>query len=171
MVHSECNFEEHAHSKYMSNTSDYYSHSDYMLKALAEARRAFDNGEVPIGCVIVHDGQVIASAANERVMRKNVLYHAEIMAIDQACRAIGDWRLEGCTLYVTVEPCPMCAGAIVQARIPTVVYGAKSPKAGCAGSILDILNEPRFNHQVEVIDGILEAECAAIMSEFFTRFR
>jgi len=142
-----------------------------MLKALAEARRAFDNGEVPIGCVIVHDGQVIASAANERVMRKNVLYHAEIMAIDQACRAIGDWRLEGCTLYVTVEPCPMCAGAIVQARIPTVVYGAKSPKAGCAGSILDILNEPRFNHQVEVIDGILEAECAAIMSEFFTRFR
>jgi len=147
------------------------SHSDYMTKALAEARRAFDNGEVPIGCVIVHDGKIIASAANERVTRKNVLYHAEIMAIDQACRVVGDWRLESCTLYVTVEPCPMCAGAIVQARIPTVVYGAKSPKAGCAGSILDILNEPRFNHRVEVVDGVLEAECAAIMSEFFTRFR
>ncbi|MCL2287151.1 MAG: tRNA adenosine(34) deaminase TadA [Firmicutes bacterium] len=142
-----------------------------MSKALAEARRAFDNGEVPIGCVIVHNGQVIGSAANERAARKNVLYHAEIMAIDQACQAIGDWRLEDCTLYVTLEPCPMCAGAIVQARIPTVVYGAKSPKAGCAGSILDILNEPRFNHRVEVIEGVREEECAVLMSDFFTRFR
>jgi len=143
----------------------------YMSKALAEARRAFDLGEVPIGCVIVHDGQVIGRAANERAARKNVLYHAEIMAINQACEAIGDWRLEDCRLYVTLEPCPMCAGAIVQARIPVVVYGAKSPKAGCAGSILDILNEPRFNHRVEVIQGVCEDECAALMSDFFLRFR
>jgi len=143
----------------------------FMTQALAEARKAFDMGEVPIGCVIVHNGQVIGRAANERAARKNVLYHAEITAIDQACKAIGDWRLEGCRLYVTLEPCPMCAGAIVQARIPIVIYGAKSAKAGCAGSILNILNEPRFNHQVEVIQGVCEKECAAIMSNFFTRFR
>jgi len=143
----------------------------YMNEALTEARRGFDMGEVPIGCVIVHNGQIIGRAANERATRKNVLYHAEIMAINQACEAIGDWRLENCTLYVTLEPCPMCAGAIVQARIPTVIFGAKSPKAGCAGSILDILNEPRFNHRVEVIQGVCEEECAALMSKFFTRFR
>ncbi|MCL2388319.1 MAG: tRNA adenosine(34) deaminase TadA [Defluviitaleaceae bacterium] len=142
-----------------------------MNEALTEARRGFDMGEVPIGCVIVHNGQIIGRAANERATRKNVLYHAEIMAINQACEAIGDWRLENCTLYVTLEPCPMCAGAIVQARIPTVIFGAKSPKAGCAGSILDILNEPRFNHRVEVIQGVCEEECAALMSKFFTRFR
>jgi len=142
-----------------------------MSKALVEARRAFDMGEVPIGCVIVHENNIIGCAANERATRKNVLHHAEIMAIDQACIALGDWRLEQCTLYVTLEPCPMCAGAIVQARIPTVVYGAKSPKAGCAGSILDILNEPKFNHQVNVIDGVMENECAALMSDFFARFR
>jgi len=146
-------------------------HIEFMSKALAEARRAFDMGEVPIGCVIVHNGQIIGSAANERATRKNVLCHAEIMAINQACEALGDWRLENCTLYVTLEPCPMCAGAIVQARIPTVVYGAKSPKAGCAGSVLDILNEPKLNHRVEVIDGVCEEECAKLMSAFFTRFR
>ena len=143
----------------------------YMSQALAEARRAFDMDEVPIGCVIVHNRQIIGRAANERAMRKNALYHAEITAIDQACQSIGDWRLEGCRLYVTVEPCPMCAGAIVQARIPVVVYGAKSAKAGCAGSVLNILNEPRFNHRVEVISGICEEECAALMSRFFMRFR
>ena len=126
---------------------------------------------MPIGCVIIHNGQIIGSAANERVARKNVLYHAEIMAIHQACEAIGDWRLEDCTLYVTLEPCPMCAGAIVQARIPTVVYGAKSPKAGGAGSVINILNEPKLNHRVNVIDGVCEEKCAALMSEFFTRFR
>jgi len=148
-----------------------HTHIEYMSKALAEARRAFDMGEVPIGCVIVHDGKIIGLAANERVTRKNVLYHAEIIAIDQACEALGDWRLEGCTLYVTLEPCPMCAGAIVQARIPTVVYGAKSPKAGGAGSVLNILNEPKLNHRVEVVEGVCEEECAQLMSEFFTRFR
>ena len=148
-------------------------HNDiiFMQKALAEARRAFDMGEVPIGCVITCNGQIIGSAANERATQKNVLYHAEIIAINQACEALADWRLEDCRLYVTLEPCPMCAGAIVQARIPTVIYGAKSPKAGCAGSILNLLNEPRFNHRCEIIQGVCEDECAALMSEFFTRFR
>lgn len=146
-------------------------HNFYMQKALAEAHRAFSLGEVPIGCVIVHQGEIIATAANERVQRKNVLYHAEIIAINTACEKIGDWRLEETELYVTIEPCPMCAGAIVQARIPKVIYGAKSPKAGCAGSILDILNEPKFNHQVEVITGVCEEECAGLMQEFFMRFR
>jgi len=151
--------------------SEISTHIHYMEKALLEANKAFSMGEVPIGCVIVYDGKIIGSAANERAARKNVLYHAEIMAIDQACQAIGDWRLENCQLYVTLEPCPMCAGAIVQARIPTVIFGAKSPKSGCAGSILDILNEPRFNHRAEVITGICEAECATLMQNFFTRFR
>ena len=143
----------------------------FMTEALAEARRAYDLGEVPIGCVIVQNGEIIARAANERATRGNALCHAEILAIGQACEKIGDWRLEDCRLYVTVEPCPMCAGAIVQARIPIVVYGAKNPKAGCAGSILNILEEPRFNHQAQVISGVLEKECAGIMREFFMRFR
>jgi tRNA(adenine34) deaminase len=143
----------------------------YKKEALAEARRGFILGEVPIGCVIVHEGQIIARAANERATRKNVLCHAEITAINQACETIGDWRLENCRIYVTLEPCPMCAGAIIQARIPTVIFGAFSPKAGCAGSILNILNEPRFNHQAEIISGILEEECAALMSEFMRNLR
>ena len=143
----------------------------YMKEALTEARRGFEMGEVPIGCVIVHNERVIARAANERAMQKNVLCHAEITAIGEACAMLGDWRLEETRLYVTLEPCPMCAGAIVQARIPVVVYGAKSPKAGCAGSILNLLDEPRFNHQAQIISGVCEEECAALMSEFFTRFR
>jgi tRNA(adenine34) deaminase len=146
-------------------------HDFYMREAIIEARRSFEADEVPIGCVIVHEGKIIGRGANERMTRKNVLYHAEITAINQACEAAGDWRLEDCVLYVTLEPCPMCAGAIVQARIPQVVYGAKNPKAGCAGSILDILNEPRFNHQVSVTQGICENECAGLMTEFFKRFR
>ena len=146
-------------------------HHEYMTKALVEAHRAFVNGEVPIGCIIVHNGLIVGTAANERILRKNVLYHAEIIAINQACQALGDWRLENCTLYVTLEPCPMCSGAIVQARIPTIVYGAKSPKAGCAGSVLNILNEPKLNHRVKIIEGVMEEECAELMSRFFTRFR
>ena len=142
-----------------------------MSKALVEAQRAFDMNEVPIGCIIVYKDKIISSAANQRSTKKNALYHAEMLAIDQACNFIGDWRLENCTMYVTLEPCPMCAGAIVQARIPTVIYGAKSPKSGCAGSILDILNEPRFNHRVEVLQGVMEDECASLISKFFTRFR
>ena len=145
--------------------------TSFMEAALAQARRAYDLGEVPIGCVIVNQGKIIAQAANERVTQANALSHAEILAIDKACKAIGDWRLEDCQIYVTIEPCPMCAGAIIQARIPTVIYGAKNPKAGCAGSILDILQEPRFNHQAQVISGVLEEECAALMRKFFQRFR
>ena len=143
----------------------------YMQEALKEARRAYSLEEVPIGCVIVKNGKIIARAANERVTRGNVLCHAEILAIGQACEAIGDWRLEDCQIYVTIEPCPMCAGAIIQARIPVVIYGAKNPKAGCGGSILNILEEPRFNHQAHVTSGVLEEECANVMKEFFRRFR
>jgi len=143
----------------------------FMTEALIEARKAYDIKEVPIGCVIVQNGEIIARAANERVSQGNVLAHAEILAIGQACKKIGDWRLEDCTIYITIEPCPMCAGAIIQARIPIVVYGAKNPKAGCAGSILNILEEPRFNHKAQVTSGIMEEECAAIMKEFFQRFR
>jgi len=143
----------------------------FMNEALKEARRAYNLEEVPIGCVIVKNGKIIARAANERVTRGNALCHAEILAIGQACEAIGDWRLEDCQLYVTIEPCPMCAGAIIQARIPTVIFGARNPKAGCGGSILNILEEPRFNHQAQVVSGTLEEECANIMKEFFQRFR
>jgi len=147
------------------------THEAYMRIALEEAQTAFAAQEVPIGCVIVRAGEIIARAANERNTKKNALHHAEITAIGVACEAVGDWRLEDCTLYVTIEPCPMCAGAIIQARIPTVVYGAKNAKAGCAGSVLDILNEPRFNHQVEVITGVLEEECGGLVSAFFQRRR
>ena len=143
----------------------------FMAEALKEARKAYDMGEVPIGCVITHSGEIIARGANQRATGANALYHAEILTINTACKHIGDWRLEGCRIYVTIEPCPMCAGAIIQARIPTVVYGAKNPKAGSAGSIINILEEPRFNHQAQVISGVLEAECGDIMREFFTRFR
>jgi tRNA(adenine34) deaminase len=143
----------------------------YMNEALKEAARAFENGEVPVGCVIVFQGNIIARAANERAARKNSLYHAEMIAIHKACEAVGDWRLEDCRLYVTIEPCPMCAGAIVQARVPVVVYGADNPKAGCAGSILDILNEPRFNHRAEVVPGVMKTECGALMSRFFGQRR
>jgi tRNA(adenine34) deaminase len=143
----------------------------FMREALAEAERAFQMNEVPVGCVIVRGEKIIARAANERALRKNSLYHAEMLAINEACGYIGDWRLEDCRLYVTVEPCPMCAGAIIQARLPIVVYGTANAKAGCAGSILNILNEPRFNHQAQVIAGVLEDECSALMSRFFLRFR
>jgi len=143
----------------------------FMAEALKEARRGFALGEVPIGCVITKDEKIIARAANERATKANALCHAEITAIDQACKYIKDWRLEDCRLYVTIEPCPMCAGAIIQARIPTVIYGAKNPKAGSAGSILNILQEPRFNHQSEILCGVLEDECADIMKEFFLQFR
>ena len=143
----------------------------YMKEALAEAAKALEMGDVPIGCVIVRGGRIIARAKNERYAQKNVLCHAEILAIDAACKAVGDWRLEAATLYVTAEPCPMCAGAIVQARIPFVVFGARSPKAGAAGSILNILNEPRLNHRAQVREGVLEEESARLLKSFFQRFR
>lgn len=143
----------------------------YMKEALKAAQEAYDAGEVPIGAVIVHDGEIIGRGFNRRNTEGNPLCHAEIIAINEAAHFMGDWRIEECTMYVTVEPCPMCAGAIVQARIPRVVYGAKNPKAGCAGSVLDVLNEPKLNHQVDVTEGVLKDECAAMMKEFFKRFR
>ena len=143
----------------------------FMLEAAAEARLALEKNEVPVGCVVVHGGEIIGRGHNENKTKSCVIYHAEIAAIMQASKAVGDWRLEDCTLYVTIEPCPMCAGAIVQSRIPRVVFGAKNPKAGCSGSILDILNEPRFNHQVAVTEGVMAEECGALMSEFFKRMR
>ena len=127
--------------------------------------------EVPIGCLIVYDGKVIARGYNRRIRDRSTLAHAEINAIRKACKEIGDWRLEECTMYVTLEPCPMCAGAIVQARIPRVVIGCMNPKAGCAGSVLDMLNEPGFNHQVSVDTGILGEECSAMMKQFFAELR
>ena len=143
----------------------------YMQEALAEAAKALEMGDVPVGCVIVYERKIIARAKNERYAKKNALRHAEMLAIDEACRFFGDWRLEGTRLYVTAEPCPMCAGAIVQARIPQVVFGARSPKAGAAGSVLNILNEPGLNHQVEVTEGVLGEESSRLLKSFFRGFR
>lgn len=143
----------------------------YMKEALKQAKKAYALGEVPIGCVIVYEGKIIGRGYNRRNTDKNTLAHAEITAINRASKKIGDWRLEGCTLYVTLEPCQMCAGAIVQARIPRVVIGSRNPKAGCAGSILNLFDVPAFNHQVELTEGVLEEECAAMLSDFFRELR
>lgn len=142
-----------------------------MRAALVQAKKAYALGEVPIGCVIVHEGQIIGRGYNRRNTDKNTLAHAEITAINKASKKLGDWRLEECTLYVTLEPCQMCAGAIVQARIPEVVMGCMNPKAGCAGSILNILDMPEFNHQVSVNRGVLEQECSEMLKNFFTELR
>ena len=143
----------------------------YMRQAITLAKKAAANGDVPIGCVIVDEGKVIARGYNRRNVDKTTLAHAEIMAIKKASKVLGDWRLEDCTMYVTLEPCQMCAGAIVQARIPKVVIGCMNPKAGCAGSILNLLDMKQFNHQVEVTRGIMETECSAMMSGFFAELR
>lgn len=147
------------------------SDEKYMRAALLQAKKASAIGEVPIGCVIVYEDKIIARGYNRRTIDQNVLSHAEINAIKKACKYMGDWRLEGCTMYVTLEPCPMCAGAIVQARIPRVVIGCMNPKAGCAGSILDMLHEDRFNHQVETEIGILGEDCSQTMKQFFRELR
>ena len=128
-------------------------------------------GEVPIGCVIVYENKIIARGYNRRNTDKNTLAHAEITAIKKASKYIGDWRLEECTIYITLEPCQMCAGAIIQARIPEVVMGCMNPKAGCAGSVLNILQMPEFNHQVETIRGVLEEECSCLLTTFFKELR
>ena len=143
----------------------------YMKEAIRQARKASALGDVPIGCVIVYEEKIIARGYNRRMADKNVLSHAEIIAIKKACRQMGDWRLEDCTMYVTLEPCPMCAGAIVQARIPRVVIGCMNPKAGCAGSVLDMLHEDGFNHQVETQVGVMGDECSALMKDFFKALR
>lgn len=143
----------------------------YMKEALKQAKKAYALGEVPIGCVIVCQGKIIGRGYNRRNTDKNTLAHAEITAINKASKFIGDWRLEDCTLYVTLEPCQMCAGAIVQARIPEVVMGCMNPKAGCAGSILNVLEMPEFNHQVSVTRGVLEQECSDMLKTFFSELR
>ena len=142
-----------------------------MREAVRQAKKAWKLGEVPIVCVIVYEGKIIGRGYNRRTTDGNVLAHAEIIAIRKACRAMGYWRLEGCTMYVTLEPCPMCAGAIVQARIPKVVIGCMNPKAGCAGSVLDLLHEDGFNHQVETEVGMLGEECSQMLKDFFRELR
>ena len=143
----------------------------YMRQAMKLARKAAELGEVPIGCVIEYQGKIIGRGYNRRKTDKNTLAHAEIIAIRKACKNMGDWRLEDCTLYVTLEPCQMCAGAIVQARVKKVVIGCMNPKAGCAGSILNVLQMEEFNHQVEIERGVLEGECSAMLTEFFKSLR
>lgn len=143
----------------------------YMKEALVLAQKAFQLDEVPIGAIITYNNQIIGRGYNQRNTKKNPLAHAEIQAIEEAAAFIGDWRLEGCTMYVTLEPCPMCAGAIVQARMDKVVFGTRNPKAGCGGSILNILQEKAFNHQVEIMEGICMDECSSILKEFFTNMR
>lgn len=142
-----------------------------MKEALIEAKKAYDIDEVPIGAIIVRENKIIARTYNMRNTKKTTLAHAEIMAIDRATEEVGDWRLEDCIMYITLEPCPMCAGAIVQARIPKVIIGANNPKAGCAGSVMNILEEDKFNHKVEVIRGILEEESSLLLKQFFKELR
>ena len=146
-------------------------HEKYMKEALKQAKKAYLLGEVPIGCVIVYEGKIIGRGYNRWNTDKNTLSHAEITAIRKASKKMGDWRLEGCTLYVTLEPCQMCSGAIVQARITEVVMGCMNPKAGCGGSILNILEMPQFNHQVKVTRGILGEECSRMLTTFFKELR
>jgi tRNA(adenine34) deaminase len=142
-----------------------------MAIAIEEARKAEDHGDVPIGAAVFHDGELLSRAGNERELRRDPTAHAEVLAIQAAAEALGGWRLPGTTLYVTLEPCAMCAGAIVLARIPVVVFGAPDPKAGAAGSVLDVLREPALNHRPEVVGGIREAECAALLRDFFALHR
>ena len=143
----------------------------YMKEAIRQAKKAYTLDEVPIGCVIVQDGKIIARGYNRRNTDKNTLAHAELTAIRKASRKTGDWRLEDCTMYVTLEPCQMCSGAIVQSRMTRVVVGCMNPKAGCAGSILNLLQMPEFNHQVEMTTGVLEEECSQMMKSFFKELR
>lgn len=146
-------------------------HEMYMREAYRLAKKAYRQEETPIGCVIVRDGRIIGKGYNRRNKKKNSLAHAEIIAISQACKKVGDWRLEDCTMYVTLEPCPMCAGAIVQARMPQVVIGARNPKAGCAGSVINILDMDGFNHRVELVEGVMREECEQLMTGFFRELR
>jgi tRNA(adenine34) deaminase len=146
-------------------------HENWMREAIREARKAEELQEVPIGAVIVKNGEIIGRGHNLRETAKDPTRHAEIVAIREASERLDAWRLLDCTLYVTLEPCPMCAGAIVQARLPRVVYAAPDPKAGCAGTLMNLLQEDRFNHRAEVISGVLQDECAAMLSGFFRSLR
>jgi len=148
-----------------------HEHETYMRAAIEEAKKAAAIGEVPIGAVIVRDGEIVGRGYNLRETEKDPTLHAEMIAIREASAKLGGWRLIGCTLYVTLEPCPMCAGAIVQSRIEQVVYGAVDPKAGCAGTLMNLLEEPRFNHQVPVVEGVLAEECGQLLKDFFRSLR
>lgn len=152
-------------------TEDCGQDEKFMKEAIKQAKKAEAIDEVPIGCVIVHEGKIIARGYNKRNTMKTTLAHAELLAIRKACKKLGDWRVENCMMYITLEPCQMCAGAIVQARIPRVVIGAMNKKAGCAGSILNMLEMKEFNHQVQVTRGVLEEECSRMMRDFFKEMR
>lgn len=143
----------------------------FMKEAIRQAKKAEALEEVPIGCVIVHEGKIIARGYNRRNTDKNTLSHAELNAIRKASKKLGDWRLEGCTMYVTLEPCQMCSGALVQSRIDEVVIGCMNAKAGCAGSVMNLLQVDGFNHQVKITQGVLEEECSSMLSEFFRKLR
>lgn len=143
----------------------------FMKQALEEAQQAALLGEVPIGAVLVYEGKIIARAHNLRETTQNATTHAELLVIQEACKKIGSWRLEDTTLYVTLEPCPMCAGAILQSRVPRVVYGARDQKAGCVDSLYHLLNDERFNHECDVTEGILAEECGQILTDFFKALR
>ena len=143
----------------------------FMKAAIAQARKAEALDEVPIGCVIVYEGKIFARGYNRRNTDLNTISHAEMNAIRKASKKLGDWRLEGCTIYITLEPCQMCSGAIVQSRIDRCVIGAMNPKAGCAGSVMNLLQVAQFNHQVEITRGVLEEECSSMLSSFFRRLR
>lgn len=147
------------------------SDEKYMKKAMKLAKKAAKEGEVPIGCIIVYKDKIIGKGYNRRKKKNSTLAHAEIAAIKMACKHIGDWRLESCTMYVTLEPCMMCAGACVQSRIDKVVIGADNPKAGCAGSIINIMQMKEFNHQVDIERGVLAEECGQILTDFFKSMR
>lgn len=152
-------------------TTDSKIDEKYMREAIKQAKKAAKIGEVPIGCVIEYQGKIIGRGYNRRKIDRNTLSHAELNAIRKASRRMGDWRLEECTMYVTLEPCQMCSGAIVQARIPRLVIGCMNPKAGCAGSILNLLQVPEFNHQVDITYGVLEEECSTMLTDFFKSLR
>ncbi len=142
-----------------------------MKKCYEQALLALSADEVPIGCIIVYRNEIIGRGYNQRNSKKNSLLHAEIIAINEACTFLGDWRLEECSLFVTVEPCPMCAGAIVQSRIKEVIFATRNKKAGCAGSVLNILDNPSFNHRVEIVEGVMSEECSSLMSTYFKTLR
>ena len=147
------------------------THEDYMREALKLAGECIPDGDVPVGCVVVsQDGAIIGRGRNRREQAHRATAHAEVEAINEACAAVGSWRLEGCTLYVTLEPCPMCAGAIINARIGTVRYGAREAKSGCCGSVLNLFEE-RFNHRPKLYGGLLEGECRALLEHFFQNLR
>jgi len=146
-------------------------HEDFMNIAFREAQKAYEIQEIPVGAVIIHEGRVIAKAHNQRELLRDPTAHAEMIAITQAASHLQSWRLENCAMYVTLEPCPMCAGAIVLARIPEIIFGAVDPKAGAGGSLMNILQDPRLNHRVEITSGIMKTECEAILKDFFAHLR